>query len=175
MAWITVLACSAGLVLFSRFSLPTKFRLRLINGLLLNTLLLATGYLLSWYKDIRHQQQWFSHHYTPADTLLATIEEPLQEKSKDIHYHRHPASHYQRTTGPSVKGRILLYFQKNSQPPHLQYGNQIMFIKTPEPISNTANPAAFNYEQYCAFKNIFHQVYLRKHEYITAEKCSITP
>jgi competence protein ComEC len=173
--WITILACSTGLMLFSRLPVPTKFRLRFINGLLLNTLLLSTGFLLAWYKDIRHQQHWFPRYDTPADTLLATIEEPLQEKSKSYSTTATLQAIIKGQHVQPVKGRLILYFQKSNQPPQLQYGNQIMFIKTPESIRNNTNPAAFNYEQYCAFKNIYHQVYLHEHEYITAEKMQFNP
>ena len=33
-------------------------------------------------------------------------------------------------------------------------------------IKNSGNPAAFNYERYCAFQQIFHQCYLKKNDWV---------
>lgn len=174
-AWITIIACSTGLLLFSRLPLSTKFRFRSTNGILLNGLLLATGWLLVYYKDIRHQQQWFPSYYTNGDTILATIQEPLSEKSNSYSTIAVIQAVIKGTQIQKVKGKLLLYFPKDSSISSLSYGHQLMFVKTPESIRNSGNPAAFDYRRYCAFKGIYHQVYLRKQDYVIAEKKQLNP
>ncbi|AXY76294.1 ComEC family competence protein [Paraflavitalea soli] len=174
-AWTTAIACSTGLLLFSRLPLSTRFRFRPLNGILLNALLFATGLLLVYYKDIRHQQQWFPPYYAAGDTILATIQEPLSEKSKAYSTTAVMQAVIKGTHVQKVKGRLLLYFPKDSPGPPLSYGHQLMFVKSPEPISNAGNPGAFDYRRYCAFKGIYHQVYLRKQDYIIAEKRQLNP
>lgn len=174
-AWIALITSSIGLLLFSRVPLPTKFRFRPTNGILLNGLLFATGLLLVYYKDIRHQQQWFLPYYTSGDTILATIQEPLSEKSNSYSTTAVIQAVVKGTQVQQVKGTLLLYFPKDSIRPELSYGHQLMFVKTPEPIRNSGNPGAFDYRRYCAFKGIYHQVYLRKQDYIIAEKKQLNP
>ncbi len=173
--WIVAIACSSGLLLFSRLPLSTKFRFRPTNGLLLNGLLFATGLLLVYYKDIRHQQQWFPPYYATGDTILVTIQESLSEKTNSYSTTAEIQAVIKGIHVQKVKGRLLLYFPKDSIRPPLAYGHQLMFVKTPESIRNSGNPEAFDYRKYCAFKGIYHQVYLRKQDYIIAEKKQLNP
>ncbi len=48
----------------------------------------------------------------------------------------------------------------------LGYGSQIIFNKALQPIKNSGNPGAFNYERYAAFQGIYQQAYLNPGEYI---------
>jgi competence protein ComEC len=174
-SWLPATACIAGLLLLSLFSLSAQFRLRYINGILLNGLLFTAGSLLTYYKDIRHQQQWFGHLYAAGDTMIVTVEEPLSEKARSYKATATVQAIIKEGQLLPVKGSLLLYFKKDSLPPALHYGSQILFTKTPEIIAHTGNPGAFNYAQYCAFKGIYHQVYLEQSTYTIAEKTQINP
>lgn len=173
--WISATCCGFGLMLLSLLPLSLQFRFRLINGMFLNGLLFTAGLLLTHYKDIRHQQQWFQHYYTAGDTIIATIGEPLAEKAKSYSTTATVQAVIKGGHIQPTRGRIILYLQKDSLGPNLYYGSQLMFIKVPEPIRNTGNPGSFNYARYCAFKNIYHQVYLERQEYTVAGKKQITP
>lgn len=175
LAWIIAIFCIAGLLLFSRLSLPFQFRFRPVNGILLNGLLFTTGMLLVFYKDTRHQQQWFAQLYTAGDTIIATIQEPLTQKTKSYSTTATVQAIIKGKQVHPTKGTLLLYFPKDSVMPDLGHGHQIMFVRALAPIRNTGNPAAFNYSRYCAFKGIYHQVYLRKQDYIIAEKKQFNP
>lgn len=174
-SWTIAIGCIAGLALLSRLSVPLQFRYRHAFGMLLNGLLLAAGSLLIHYKDIRHQSQWFTHHYTAGDTLIATIEEPLTEKARTYSTTASIQAIVKEGQQQTVKGTLLIYFKKDSLHPGLQYGDQLIFIKTPAPITNINNKNDFNYAQYCAYKGMYHQVYLREKEYTIAEKKQINP
>ncbi|PZR06645.1 MAG: 4-alpha-glucanotransferase, partial [Flavobacterium psychrophilum] len=174
-SWTIATGCIAGLALLSRLSIPLQFRYRYLFGILLNGLLLAAGLLLTCYKDIRHQSQWFAHHYTAGDTLVATIEEPLTEKTKTYSTTVTIKAIIKDGKQHTAKGRLLLYLKKEKQHTQLQYGDQLIFIKTPVPITNISNKNGFNYAQYCAYKGMYHQVYLCETEYTIAEKKQINP
>ncbi|WP_276480287.1 ComEC/Rec2 family competence protein [Paraflavitalea pollutisoli] len=157
----------------ARLSVNLRFRYRHAPAILLNLLLFASGMLVAWYNNPAHQKNWFGYHYQPGDTIMVRIAEPLTEKAKSYstiatievvkgkqHLHR-------------VKGRLVLYFDKQHLAAGIDYGTVLTFVKTPEPIGNPGNPNAFNYKQYCGFKGVFHQVYLREHNYFVAEKKQI--
>ncbi len=55
-----------------------------------------------------------------------------------------------------AKGAMLVYFRE--QPP-LDYGSKILICATPQRITGSGNPGAFDYARYCAKKNIFHQIF----------------
>lgn len=174
-SWMVATGCIAGLALLSRLSISLQFKYRYTVGILLNGLLLAAGSLLIHYKDIRHQSQWFAHHYTPGDTLIAIIEEPLTEKAKTYRTTANIQTVIKDGKQHTVNGKLLLYFKKEKKHPVLQYGDQLIFVKAPAPISNIGSKNDFNYAQYCAYKGMYHQVYLCETEYIIAEKKQINP
>lgn len=174
-SWLIAIGCITGILLFPRLPLSLQFRFRPIHGILLNGLLFAAGALLTWYKDVRHQQTWFTHYYTTGDTIIATIEAPLAEKTKSYSTTATIQAVIKGERQHPVKGRLLLYFKKDSLQPRLYYGDQLMFVKKPAPIRSLDAPNGFNYARYCAFKGIYHQVYLCEEEYTIAEKKQFNP
>jgi competence protein ComEC len=65
------------------------------------------------------------------------------------------------------KGNILIYFEKDSLSSAVQYGDQLIIFKSLQPVINSGNPGSFDFQAYCAFRNTFHQVYLKQGEYMT--------
>jgi hypothetical protein len=71
------LAAVAG---YSSLPVGARFRLRILNGLFINTALAALGGLVVWTKDIRNDKAWIGHSYSQKQWTLVTLEEPLTEK-----------------------------------------------------------------------------------------------
>ncbi len=65
-----------------------------------------------------------------------------------------------------VKGKIILYFKKDSILDNLNYGTQILINKPLQEIKNSGNPGGFDYKRYCLFNEITYQVYLRPEDFI---------
>ena len=65
-----------------------------------------------------------------------------------------------------VKGSIIIYFQKDSSLSSIGYGSQIVFKKSLQLIKNAGNPGSFDYQRYCAFNNIYFQVYLKSKDFV---------
>lgn len=163
------LLVSSGFIysLISLTGLSVQFRLRTGNGLCIHALLFAAGMLLVFYSNIRNSPAWINNYYSEENIVLATIEEPLSEKTNSYKANA-SVREVIRGNGESVfvKGNVLLYFQKDSSLSNLHYGNQIAFKKTLQPIKNSGNPGSFNYQQFCDFRNISHQVFLRPGEFV---------
>ncbi len=143
-----------------------KFSLRWLQGIFVQLLLLVFGAGIVYNHDIVNNQLWIGNHYIDSSALLVTIKEPLVEKAKS--YKALGAIEAVQIKGQwrQVKGNMLLYFKKDSLPPTVAYGTQIIFTKPLQKISNSGNPGAFNYQRFCAFQDIHHQAFIKQNEYV---------
>jgi competence protein ComEC len=156
---ITAIACFFFVPFF------TRYKLGLINGIVISVLFMTTGMWLTWNENIRNDQNWFGSYINKNDAVIATLHEPLVEKAKSF---RSTAGIDYILRGDScvpVSGKIILYFKKDSIPLHLTYGTQIIFHKPLQEILNAGNPGGFDYKRYSFFQGITHQVYLRPGEF----------
>jgi competence protein ComEC len=164
----TLLLLELSFVLFSLafFFLPAikKFSLRGLQGALIQSSIFVIGALITYDKDIRHDDQWIGHHYIDSCAVIVTLQEPLVEKTKS--YKALASIDALQVNGKwqYVKGNMLIYFKKDSTPPPLKYGSQIIFTKPLQAIKNSGNPGAFDYERYAAFQDIYHQIFLKPDE-----------
>lgn len=60
-----------------------------------------------------------------------------------------------------MDGQIMLYFSKADFETPFAYGSVLLVKGRPRPVQGPANPEEFDYRQYLAYKNIFHQHFLR--------------
>lgn len=157
------------LLLFFSLSLKNRYRLGLLNGILISIIFFCTGSLLTWQKDIRNDKAWLGHHYTKDVSLIVTLDEPPVEKTKS--YKANATVEYILTDSSAVpvKGKIILYFKKDSTL-GLSYGSLILFKKALQEIKNSGNPGGFDYKRYSLFQGITHQVYLKPGEFETLDR-----
>lgn len=154
------------LLLFTLLPLVLRFKLQTLQGIIINLLVVVLGLLVTYQKDIRHQQNWFGNFYHNGNYLKLTINEPPLEKNKSFKADALVTNVITNNTIEPVTGKIVVYFIKDSSTPPLKYGDQILINKKIQPIQNSGNPGAFNYKRYSAFKQIFHNVFLKKGEWV---------
>lgn len=154
------------LVFYLISSEKKKFFFSWVPGICISLCLLGFGILLTWLNQVNHQQQWVGHHYKTGDMVQLRLLEPLSEKQKTYKALAEIISIQQNGKGTKVKGNIILYFQKDSIPPSLDYGNIIAINKPLQEIKNAGNPGGFDYKRYALFNGITHQLFLKKNEYI---------
>jgi competence protein ComEC len=63
-------------------------------------------------------------------------------------------------------GKIMLYLSKDSTICPFDYGDVLIIMGSPLPVPPPGNPGEFDYKTFLAYKNIFHQQFIRKHEAI---------
>ena len=158
------------LVIFYSF-LPDKrkFQFNSLNGLLINLLLFFAGACLAWENDIRNNKDWIGQTHQKADYLVVTVLEPLVEKQNSFKALAEVDFMLFGKKKQNGRGKILVYFKKDSSIKNIDYGSQIVFSKPLQEIKNSGNPGSFNYRQYCLQQGISHQVYL------TAEELALLP
>lgn len=166
--WVLMTGSCIALFVFSFSGLSVQFSFQWINGCSLYTLIASVGMLITYHNDIRYHPKWVNKYYSVGNTIKASIEEPLSEKKQSF---RTLASVQVTIRSNGVmkasKGNILIYFEKDSLSSSLQYGDQLIIFKSLQPVKNSGNPASFDFQAYCAFRNIYHQVYLKQGEYMT--------
>ena len=163
--WWTVLL--AGVVTITGFFfIPffNRYRFSFINGIITSAIFFSIGAMLAWSKDIRNDKQWLGNFYKEKDGLVVTLDEPPVEKTKSIKANATVSSLLQNGQSRLVKGKIILYFKKDSSL-QLTYGSQILFKKPLQEIKNSGNPGGFDYKRYSLFQGITHQVYLKTDEF----------
>ncbi len=169
-------ACfSVSFLLFMLLPLAVRFKLQALQGLLIQLILVGIGLLITWQKDIRHDTNWFGNVYHDSDYLVIRINEPLTEKTKTYKAEGYVESVARDDTDIACKGKLLLYFTKDSLARQLHYGDRILVNKKLQAIKNSGNPGAFNYEQYASFQQVFHNVFLKDADWILLEEKNTNP
>lgn len=138
-----------------------KFRLRSLHAFALQLMLVSLGFFITWQKNIQNDKTWYGNFYHSDEYLLVHIDEPLTEKPKSFKAEGYVDAIVQDGKSISCKGKLLLYFSKDSVAPALNYGDKIIFNKKLQAIKNSGNPGSFNYERYAAFQGIKHNVFLK--------------
>ncbi len=155
---------AATVLLLYLFFLPltTFYKFRAWQGAIIHTFITVIGALLVYLQDVRHHPAYMGSQ--PHNILLATVNEPPVEKAKTYKAEIVVQATWQQDHWSSVTGKALAYFSKD-QPP-LSYGSTLLIGKPLEPIKNAGNPGSFNYQQYNAYQNIYHQVFLKATDYV---------
>ncbi len=156
------------LALFIISAFTIKYKIRWVQGIAVYLLFLCLGAFLVVAKDIKNNDQWVGNTQTDSATFLVTLQEPLIEKAKSYKAEVTIDAIQLLGSWKTVSGRLLLYISKDSLKPNLQYGSQLLFKKQLQEIKNSGNPGNFDYSQYNAFKDIYHQVFLKTDDYIIA-------
>ena len=153
------------------FLSPTgMYHVRRFQGLLLYAMLVGMGMLLTWQNDSRQLSSWYGKHYNDSTVLMIKINEPLLVKARSYKADGVVVGIINGQQKQAATGKLLLYFSKDSAMPELVYG-QIILVKKPlQPIKNSGNPGAFNYQRYAAFQQVYHQLFLQPRDWIATNE-----
>ena len=161
---------------FQLLPLVLRFKFQTLQGFLINLLLIVLGLFITYQKDIRYRENWFGNIYHDSDYIIATINEPLIEKNKSYKAEAVVDNILHNETVKNTAGKIIIYFEKDSANElSLKYGDKILISKKLQEIRNSGNPGAFNYQRYSAFRQIFHNVFLKKNDWLLLDGKNINP
>jgi competence protein ComEC len=165
-----IIIVSAALVLFYLLfiilPLAYRFKYRAASGIIISLFLINAGFFLTWQKNIRNHNDWYGNRYDKGSYVIATINEPLVEKNKSYKAIATIDAVIKNDKVYTTTGKVLLYFSKDSLSGNVNYGSRIIIKKDLQEIKNSGNPAAFDYERYSALRQIFHQCYLKKNDWM---------
>ena len=153
-------------IIFSILRLSIRFKLQVIPGIIITAFFMNAGAFLLWNKDVRNHNGWYGNQCDSSSYIIATISEPPIEKNKSYKALARVDAIIKKDSAFNTKGKLLIYFLKDSVSDKIIYGSRIIIKSKPQEIKNSGNPAAFDYKRYCAFQQIFHQCYLKKTDWI---------
>jgi len=159
--WIT-LSMSA-LITVTFFFIPyfERYKLSALSGMAVTALFISVGGSLAWYKNIKHDQDWFGKNYDNESSLVVTLLEDPVEKTKSYKANASVDFLIKNDSCIKTKGRIILYLKKDSSLSNIGYGTRVVITKPLQEIKNSGNPGGFDYKRYSLFQGITHQVFLR--------------
>jgi competence protein ComEC len=165
MWWLLLAASLAFISFFFLISFFRRFKMSWLEGTGISLLFISSGALLTWYNDISHDKSWFGNYYTADASVIVSLDEPVVEKTKSLKANANV--NYIDNDGKIInaKGKIILYFKKDSVLPKIGYGSRVIFHKPLQEIKNAGNPGGFDYKRYSLFQGITHQVYLNSNEF----------
>jgi competence protein ComEC len=163
---LSLISFTLALVMFYLLPLAVKFKLQFVQGVLLNAVLLSVGLFITWNKDIRHEEDWYGNYYKDSACVVLQIAEPLIEKNKSYKAEGMVESVINNDSLITCKGKLLLYFSKDSAVNSLHYGDRILIHKNLQQIKNSGNPGAFNYQRYAVFQQMVHNVFLKEKDWV---------
>jgi competence protein ComEC len=158
---IAGISFTASFILFRFLPLSLKFKIQPLQGFILNLMLVSFGLFITWQKDIRH------------DYMVVRINEPPIENPRSIKADGYIESVINNDSVINCKGKLLLYFSKDSVSPALHYGDMILIHKDIQSIKNSGNPGEFDYERYAAFQETYHNVFLKKDDWVLLNEKNI--
>jgi competence protein ComEC len=77
--WLLIAICLIFHLGFFFIPIFHRFRLQIINGLIIQLLFFSVGAILLWQKDIRNNKRWWGNYYKTTGTLVVSLDEPLIE------------------------------------------------------------------------------------------------
>jgi competence protein ComEC len=157
---------STVLLAFTFLPVSIKYKIRAVIGLVVNVLLFAVAALIVYNSDISHRKDWIGNIKATNVPVLATLQEPLVEKAKTYKAEAVVEAVQVNNQWQAVTGKIFIYFSKDTNAIKLDYGSQVLFVKPLEEIKNAGNPGSFDYKQYNAYQDIYHQLFLKPNEFI---------
>lgn len=162
----SVFLVAVALVVTARFFTTSKrFFLGWIAGAGFHLILFCAGAVLNEHRNIENDVSWIERHYQKEDAVLVVIQEPLVEKPRSYKAVARIEMLLRGDSSIPVKGNMLLYFQKDSMKPAVEYGSAIILHNPLQAVNNSGNPGAFDYRRYCSFQNIYHQAFLKPGDY----------
>jgi competence protein ComEC len=170
---ICLVCFTAALLLTSFLPSAQLFQFKKFRGIVFHFALIAFAMLLTWQRDARHHKTWYGHFLNDSSVLVVQINEPLTIKTRSVKAEVIVKAVVNKKETIASSGRLLVYFSKDSLLPDLSYGQQIIINKKLQSITNSGNPGAFNYKRYAAFQLLYHQVFLKREDWVISKDFSI--
>jgi competence protein ComEC len=150
--------------LISIGTLQAKFRkihLATCFGIVLNLCLIIAGARLCFLNHELNFSEHFSHQFSRQEIFIcAHLVSGCQEKNKSYKAIAQIDWIGQPGKWVPVSGNLLLHFSKSAQAAKLRYGQRFCARARVRQIAGPPNPHMFDYRQYMARRNIFHEASL---------------
>ncbi|MBS4013369.1 MAG: ComEC family competence protein [Bacteroidetes bacterium] len=139
---------------------------RWIFGLIVYLCLFFFGIKIS---QDNNQLKWANHFSKFDDTTgyaIVEISEPISEKANSYQVNGIVTTIINKDSIINTTGKVIVYLEKDSIALNLKYGDLIIIENRFNEVSAPKNPNEFNYKNFLANNNIYHQAYFKSGEWI---------
>ena len=141
--------------------LQQNFSFRFAFGLNVMLFMVLAGYVLAQGRFERNHPSHFSNFNPENSILRIRLIEPVSEKTNTYQIVGRATHILTNDSLIKVKGKLIAYLEKDSLSASLKYGDIIFIENNIQEVRSPQNPNAFNFRNFLANQNIFHQVYRR--------------
>ncbi|MFW5663532.1 MAG: ComEC/Rec2 family competence protein [bacterium] len=145
--------------------LLSHFHLSFAYGINVMLFLFFAGYVLAQSRYELTRPDHFSHHTRENTLMQIRLTEPVAEKTNSFQIVGQVTHIVSKNKVKEVRGKIILWLEKSDEAQSLQYGDIIMTENYYQETRAPQNPNAFDYRNFLARQNIFHQSYRRTGEW----------
>jgi competence protein ComEC len=166
-AWIAsaVLILLFSIVIFNS-RLFSSYRFRWLAGVLIYLLTVFLFYIITIESTQINFPNHFSKNISGAKGFIGYLSEEPIEKAKSRKTEVEITSIKKDGEWVACTGKCLVYISRDSLSSKLSYGDVIAFTTIPSETTPPQNPSQFNYKQYLAFHQVYHQVYLTPDKWV---------
>lgn len=153
----TVFLASLALFVISFFIKRSNF----FSGLLGLSALFVGGYL---HVLLKTDSRRLDHLLTLTDSIKyysATVNSSPEDKANSVKIEMKVDAVRTKAQWIPASGIVMVYISKKSTPMDVAYGDELLIRGAPEEIKPPANPGEFDFKQFLAFKNTWHQQFVQ--------------
>jgi competence protein ComEC len=165
LVWVTaplLLFTIAFVILNLTYTHLALYKARWIGGSLMNIIL----FLVGWFSVIRYSELNGNTHFSkiPAQRLIIRINNEPVMKNGLLRFTAVTEQTVDNNKPANATGTLLIAI-KDTLASQLRYGDILIIPATYTSVDPPFNPAEFNYKQYLAHQNIYHQAFLYPGQY----------
>jgi competence protein ComEC len=170
---ISLLNASIGLITLSTGYLVMyvvqhkwKFKSGLLGGIALSAIFISGYVCVTLNNQLRDPDHLASFDDIQYYRVVVTTHPQERERSWKFEA---DVERVRTTAWVKATGKMMLYLSKDSTICPFNYGDILIIQGSPLQVPPPGNPGEFDYKTFLAYKNIFHQHFIRKHEVIKGD------
>lgn len=168
--WILVLIIPF-LFINHYFQLRTlPFGLRHIQGLFVIFISVCLGIGITGLHNHRTESLHFANSIGLTGVYKIRIEDVPSYKTNTVRLRISILSGISHNKEVECNGRVMAYFQSDSNSAKLRYGDVVIARLKLIPVDPPMNPNSFDYKKYLSYQGIFHRTYIAPSEWVLLKK-----
>ena len=168
--WILVLIIPF-LIVFHYFQLRTlSFGRRHIQGLFVIFISLCLGLGITSLHNHRTDSLHFANRIGLTGVYKIRIEDVPSYKTNSVRLKVSILSGISHKKEVKCNGRVMAYFQSDSNSTKLRYGDVLIARLKLIPVEPPMNPNSFDYKKYLSYQGIYHRTYISSSEWVLLKK-----
>lgn len=139
------------------------YRNKWFIGLLVHLIILIAAYNLTYL----HAQKFNADHFAnmPSEALIVTVSNEPQASGEILRFESRVEQSVSLKTIKKASGRLLVALKMDAKhPPVLKFGDRMIIPSKYTGVEPPYNPGEFNYKEYLATRQLYHQVFLSRQE-----------